>query len=160
MTKISGYGKFLFPVLLIAAAVLCALPFFAKNSEYVYIYTQGHTPTQEEQDFIAALKEKGRRVRINVSDPQDAALWFRPPETASTIAESSAKYNFIYNEVHNVFDWRGMPTPPIVLTPHRDIFEHYTRSNIKTALFDFENKQQAAQRFLEILNWLKINNAD
>lgn len=153
----SGYKKILFPVLLIAAAVLCALPFLTNSENVIYIYTAQQKPDVAEQKFIAALKEQGVIVKLNAPEPQNAALWFRPPERVDEAVKSPAQYNFIYSEVYNVFDWRGMKNPPVVLTPHRDLFEHYTRSNLKTALFDIKNSQYAARKFLEILNWLKLN---
>lgn len=157
---ISGYKKFLFSVMLIAAAVLCALPFLADSADDVYIYTAEPTPNATEQDFIAALKGQGVSVKINTPHPKQTAIWFRSPEQVADVIKNPVKYNFMYSEVHNVVDWRGMKNPPIVLTPHRDIFEHYTRSNLKTALFDLQNNTKAARRFLEILNWLKANSSN
>lgn len=154
----SGYKKFLFPVLLTAAAVLCTLPFLA--GDCIYIYTARSMPNVSEQKFIAALEGQGKNIKINASRPQQTAIWFRPPEQTGEVAQSPAKYNFIYSDAHYTFDWYGMKKTPIILTPHRDLFEHYTRSNLKTALFDLENSSAAAQRFLEILDWLKKNNKD
>lgn len=62
-------------------------------------------------------------------------LWFRPPEFASQLETSPAAWNFIYNEDYYPFDWRGLKKFPVVLTPYRELYEHYARSNIRTAMF-------------------------
>ena len=160
MMIISGFKKFVFPVLSITAAVFCALPFLVGSGDDVYSYTVEHTPNISEQNFVNALTELGINVRVNEQNAKNFAVWFRSPEQAEKVAESSAKYNFIYNEARYTFEWRKMNKTPIVLTPYRDLFEHYTRSNLKTALLDIQDSKKAAQKFLEILNWLKENNKD
>ncbi len=157
MIKVFGYKKFLFPALLIAAAVLCALPFLTERTELICVYTRKSAPSADELRFIDALEANGASVKLNAPEPQKVAFWFRSPQLPGAATISPAQYNFIYSEEHYPFDWRRMKNSPIILTPHRDLFEHYTRSNLKTAVFDITNPSQAAQRFFEILNWLKAN---
>lgn len=122
----------------IAAAALCALPFLAVKKDVVYVYAKSPVPDSRETGFIRELKRLGYEVKLNSSSLPAAGtvgLWFRPPEFASQLETSPAAWNFIYNEDYYPFDWRGLKKLPVVLTPYRELYEHYARSNIKTAMF-------------------------
>lgn len=122
----------------IAAAALCALPFLAVKKDVVYVYAKSPVPDSRETGFVRELKRLGYEVKLNSSSLPAAGtvgLWFRPPEFASQLETSPAAWNFIYNEDYYPFDWRGLKKLPVVLTPYRELYEHYARSNIKTAMF-------------------------
>lgn len=122
----------------IAAAALCALPFLAVKKDIVYVYAKSPVPDSREEGFVRELKRLGYEVKLNSSSLPAAGtvgLWFRPPEFASQLETSPAAWNFIYNEDYYPFDWRGLKKLPVVLTPYRELYEHYARSNIKTAMF-------------------------
>ena len=122
----------------IAAAALCALPFLAVKKDIVYVYAKSPVPDSRETGFIRELKRLGYEVKLNSSSLPAAGtvgLWFRPPELASQLETSPAAWNFIYNEDYYPFDWRGLKKFPVVLTPYRELYEHYARSNIRTAMF-------------------------
>ena len=122
----------------IAAAALCALPFLAVKKDIVYVYAKSPVPDSRETGFIRELKRLGYEVKLNSSSLPAAGtvgLWFRPPEFASQLETSPAAWNFIYNEDYYPFDWRGLKKFPVVLTPYRELYEHYARSNIRTAMF-------------------------
>lgn len=122
----------------IAAAALCALPFLAVKKDIVYVYAKSPVPDSRETGFIRELKRLGYEVKLNSSSLPAAGtvgLWFRPPEFASQLETSPAAWNFIYNEDYYPFDWRGLKKLPVVLTPYRELYEHYARSNIRTAMF-------------------------
>ena len=122
----------------IAAAALCALPFLAVKKDIVYVYAKSPVPDSREEGFVRELKRLGYEVKLNSSSLPAAGtvgLWFRPPEFASQLETSPAAWNFIYNEDYYPFDWRGLKKLPIVLTPYRELYEHYARSNIRTAMF-------------------------
>ena len=122
----------------IAAAALCALPFLAVKKDVVYVYAKSPVPDSRETGFIRELKRLGYEVKLNSSSLPAAGtvgLWFRPPEFASQLETSPAAWNFIYNEDYYPFNWRGLKKLPVVLTPYRELYEHYARSNIKTAMF-------------------------
>jgi len=46
---------------------------------------------------------------------------------------------------------------PVMLTPHQKLYEHYMRTNIKSAVLDIKTPAAAAVRFKEIYHWLKAN---
>lgn len=122
----------------IAAAALCALPFLAVKKDIVYVYAKSPVPDSRETGFIRELKRLGYEVKLNSSSLPavgTVGLWFRPPEFASQLETSPAAWNFIYNEDYYPFDWRGLKKFPVVLTPYRELYEHYARSNIRTAMF-------------------------
>lgn len=122
----------------IAAAALCALPFLAVKKDIVYVYAKSPVLDSRETGFIRELKRLGYEVKLNSSSLPAAGtvgLWFRPPEFASQLETSPAAWNFIYNEDYYPFDWRGLKKLPVVLTPYRELYEHYARSNIRTAMF-------------------------
>ncbi len=130
----TGWGL----VAIMAAVVLCTLPFWATTKAVISIYIDSPVLGSREEGFIRELRKKGYRVQINPgkkAHPALAAIWFKPPEAVSGLNTGKAVYNFIYNEAYYPFDWRGLHNIPIVLTPYRDLYEHYTRSNIKSAWF-------------------------
>ena len=122
----------------IAAVVLCTLPFLAAQKAVISIYSDSPVLGAREEGFVRELKKNGYRVRVNPgakSSPALAAVWFKPPEAVSGLPADKAVYNFVYNEAYYPFDWRGLRNIPVVLTPYRDLYEHYARANIKSALF-------------------------
>lgn len=124
----------------VAAVVLCTLPFLAAKTQkdIVYVYSASPKPDSREVGFIRELKKLGCEVKVNPENKPDksvAAVWFRSPEFARNLADSEAGYDFIYSEAYYPFDWRGLPKMPVMLTPYREIYEHYARSNIKSAMF-------------------------
>jgi hypothetical protein len=123
---------------IIAAAVLCTLPFLLVNKETIYVYTQNQHPNTKERGFVDELKNSGYRVILNkpVSQNEKVAIWFKPTSMVRDIITSSLfEYNFIYNEDYYPYNWQGLVKHPIMLTPYQDLYEHYMRSNIKSALF-------------------------
>lgn len=159
------YKFILFSVLVITAVVLCALPFFAVSKNQVYIYTKQNTPNKEEENFIHELNKLGYHIQLNTKHSptsKDVILWFRSPEFVAEIAKSEAQYNFIYSEEYYPFAWEKVKNYPIVLTPYQDLYEHYMRTNIKSALFKFDenSSKSAAVRFHQLLTWLKENKSN
>ena len=148
-------------VLAIAAVVLCTLPFLVKSSKKIYIYTITDTPNVAEANFISQLNKQGFNIKLNsTTSPQKGAyvLWFAPPEHALKLKDiSQAQYDFIYSEAYYPFDWHKVAKQPVMLTPYQNLYEHYMRSNIKSALLDIK-EPNAAQRFTKIYNWLQENN--
>lgn len=134
----AGYKYSLCLALTVMAAALCALPFFMVKKETVYVYTKSITPDSKERGFIAELKRQNFAVKENPASlpPKDAVgFWFKPPSHVAEIAASTAEYNFLYSEEYYPAEWRGLKKLPVLLTPYRDLYEHYVRSNLKTALF-------------------------
>ena len=124
----------------VAAVVLCTLPFLAAKTQkdIVYVYSASPEPDSREAGFIRELKKLGCEIKVNPENKPDksvAAVWFRAPEFARNLADSEAAYDFIYSEAYYPFDWRGLAKMPVMLTPYREIYEHYARSNIKSAMF-------------------------
>ena len=167
----TGYKIILFLVSTITAVVLCTLPFLAVKQEVVYIYTDSFTPTSKETDFIKELQRLGVRVILNskTNPSQDSyGLWFKTPDYAKELATSPAKENFLYTEAYYPFDWKGLDKLPVMLTPYQDLYEHYMRTNIKSAVLNLSvtSKAQdnesspviAAKRFKEILDWFAKSN--
>lgn len=133
----AGYKYTLSLVLAIAAAVLCTLPFLALKKDTLYIYTEYLEPSSKEQGFIRELKRMGVRIVVNSANLPDAdsyALWFKNPEYADKIMASPAKENFLYTEAYYPLNWQNFKKIPVMLTPYREIYEHYMRSNVKSAL--------------------------
>lgn len=162
MKKHAGHKLVLFLVLAVTAAVLCALPFFLPQKPVVCVYTSLDKPEAKQLEFVKELKRLGYKVKLNSKDfPQkgEVGLWFKNPEFAYKIENSSAEYNFLYSKEHYPFEWYGMKKIPVVLTPYVSLYEHYMRTNIKVALFDFEKKDAAASanRLDVLLKWLRNN---
>lgn len=145
-------------MLAIAAVVLCTLPLLVKDKATLYINAD-HELTAMEQQFLSALKEQEiKTVKYNKNAPKDAyVLWFYPPEQAVALQNTAPEQtDFIYSEAYYPFDWRGLKKLPVMLTPHQKLYEHYMRSNIKSAVLDIK-EPNAAARFAEIYQWLKAN---
>ncbi len=156
------YKFILFLVSAISAVALCALPFFAGHKNIVYVYTKQNAVDKREQDFISELKHIGYYIQLNspkLPAKEDIVIWFRSPEFAKEIANSPAQYNFLYSDAYYPFDWYGMQKYPVMLTPYQDLYEHYMRANIKSAVFQFDTTapKLAATRFHQLLMWLKEN---
>ena len=135
----AGYKYSLFLVSAIAAVVLCTLPFLAVKKDILYVYTEQSTPSVEEQGFIRELRRVGISVIINEQvkpEKKGYALWFKNPDYVAKISDSLALENFLYTKAYYPFDWKTIKNPPIVLTPYRQIYEHYMRSNIKSAIMN------------------------
>lgn len=159
MQKKAGYKIKLFLALAITAVVLYALPFLAFGKTVITVYPEKNAPNAVEKALITALQQEGYKVKISAptSGKSDIAFWFRTPEQVSETVRGTAKYNFMYSDAHYPFDWQGMKKLPIILTSHQDLYEHYTRSNVKTAVFPqitVTSATKAAARLKELINWL------
>ena len=132
----AGYKYSLSLVLALTAVMLCILPFLAVKKDILYVYTEQSEPSISEQGFIRELRRLGLSVIVNEKAPDSKgyALWFKNPDYAAKIADSQAKENFLYTEIYAPFDWQSVKKAPVVLTPYREIFEHYMRSNVKSAM--------------------------
>lgn len=133
----AGYKFSLFLVLALTAVMLCILPFLAVKKDILYLYTEQPNLSVEEQGFIRELRRQGLSVVVNEqikSDKKAYALWFKNPDYASQLPDSPLITNFLYTKAYYPFDWQSTKNPPIVLTPYREIYEHYMRSNIKSAM--------------------------
>ena len=126
-------------LLAVAAAVtLCVLPFLAAPKEIIYIYTQTNQIDSREQGLANELKRLGYEVKINDRNTQkrdSIGLWFSPLGYVEKINRSQTKYNFIYSENYYPLNWNEIQSDVIVLTPYQDLYEHYVRSNVKSAKF-------------------------
>ncbi len=126
-------------LLLITAVVLCALPLKYIKQEKIYIYTKTKIPSSQERGFALALRKKGYKVIINsenkLSD-DDVSIWFSNIEAIERkIDRASMKYCFLYVQDYFPINLDLTKENPIILTPYQDIFEHYTRTNIRSATF-------------------------
>jgi len=154
---ISNHKK-IFMISAIAAVVLCTLPLLVKQQPVIYVNSE-HELTSVEQQFLSDLKTNGiKLIRHQKKFPTNAyVLWFYPPEQAIAIQDSSSEQiNFIYSDAYYPFEWKGGKELPIMLTPHQKLYEHYMRSNIKSAVLDIKFPNAAA-RFIEIYQWIKEN---
>lgn len=133
------YRIWLSLVVSIAVVVLCTLPFWAIKSDTIYIYTKSQNPNSQELGFINELKYLGYRVKVNhpsLPHKKSVGLWLKDTNSVYQISNSLAKYNFLYTDEYYPIEWKKLKTIPIVLTPYKDLYEHYVRTNIKTAEFD------------------------
>lgn len=144
-------------ILAIAAVVLCTLPLLVRHQPVIYVNSE-HGLTSVEQQFLSALKTNGIKPILHQKDfPSNAfVLWFYPPEKALDLSSQSEQTNFIYSDAYYPFDWKEVNELPIMLTPHQKLYEHYMRSNIKSAVLDIKSPNAAA-RFIEIYRWIKEN---
>lgn len=158
--KSAKHKKIVLASIIIAAVVLCTLPFLFKPQNTIYVYTLHNNITEHEQSFIKDLGKIGFNIKHRKADDASKggyALWFAPPEYVVEIQKiSHAKYDFIYSEAHYPFNWHSIKNSPIMLTPHQNLYEHYMRSNIKSAVLDIKTPT-AAKRFQELYQWLKNN---
>ncbi len=122
----------------IMAVALCALPFFTIKKDRIYIYTSSPVLDSREEGFINELKQLGYEIKVNhkeLPQEEDIGIWISPKDGLDRINQSVGRYNFIYSENYNPYDWQSIQSDIIMLTPYRDIYEHYARSNIKAAMF-------------------------
>lgn len=159
MTIKAGYKIKLFLALALTAVVCVTLPFLAYKTEVISVYPQQNSLNATEKSFISALKKEGYDVKISPVKQTAIAIWFRFPNQIKEITASTAKYNFMYTEEHYPFDWYKIDNLPIILTPHQDLYEHYVRSNLKSARISITPRTaaKAVKKLKEILNWLKEN---
>lgn len=140
----------------ITAVVFFTLPFLM-DAKILYVYSSQPLNTYE-NTYVKELGELGYKIKYNVSSDakeEGAAIWFYTPEIIRQLKQSKAKYNFLYTEEYNVVDLSDISEYPIILTPHRALYEHYVRSNMKTALLDIKNPKASAIKLNQILEWLK-----
>lgn len=150
--------KKIFMILAIAAVVLCTLPLLVNRQPVIYVNSIQEL-TSVEQRFLSELKTNGIKLILQSKKipPNAFVLWFYPPEHALELQNTPEdQNNFIYSDAYYPFDWRGLKKFPIMLTPHQKLYEHYMRSNIKSAVLDIKSPN-AATRFVEIYQWLKEN---
>ncbi|MBP3688084.1 MAG: glycosyltransferase family 1 protein [Alphaproteobacteria bacterium] len=146
----AGHKTLLVLAVLLTAVVLCTLPFRVLKQETLYVYTKGQFSSAE-AGFIDELKRLGFAVKLNVKElpkPQTAALWLDTPNAMEEMKKSQAEVNFIYTTAYYPLPLAGQTKALVVLTPYRELYEHYVRFNQKTALFslginlkDFYNKE-------------------
>ena len=126
-------------LLLITAVVLCALPLKYFKQEKVYIYTKTKKPSSQESGFIQALRKRGYKVIVNSEDKiseDDVSIWFSNIEAIERKKDRvSMKYCFLYVQDYFPVNLDLTKENPIILTPYQEIFEHYTRTNIRSATF-------------------------
>lgn len=130
----TGYKINLALVLAITAVMLCILPFLAWQKETLYVYTSSSNPDNQVKALLKEFRYAGYRVRLNAKTGSSSAavcLWLKtlPPE-GNTSCQNG--WNFVYTEEYAP---QKADEKTILLTPYRTLFEHYSRSNIKTALF-------------------------
>ncbi|MBO5038539.1 MAG: glycosyltransferase family 1 protein [Alphaproteobacteria bacterium] len=133
----AGHKILLVLAVLLTAVVLCALPFRVLKQETLYVCTKGQ-PSSAEAGFINELRRMGFAVKLNAQDlpkPQTTALWLDTPNALEEMKKSQAEVNFIYTTAYYPLPLAGQTKAFVVLTPYRELYEHYVRSNQKTALF-------------------------
>ncbi len=152
----AGYKRTLFLVLAITAVVCCTLPFLASTSQRVGVYISSNSLSKDEEAFVNALSKEGFDVKINPTSKENVNIWLNVTIQETDFSKFSSKYDFVYIKEYAPIEWYKQETLPIVLTPYQDLYEHYTRSNVKTAVLKIDTSN-SAKRFKEILNWLKEN---
>lgn len=133
----AGHKTLLVLAVLLTAVALCTLPFRFLKQETLYVYTKGQASSAE-SGFIDELKRLGFAVKLNAKElpePQTAALWLDSPNALEEMKKSQADFNFIYTTAYYPLPFAEYQKAPIVLTPYRELYEHYVRVNQKTALF-------------------------
>ena len=149
--------KYISLLISIAAVVFFTLPFWLSQKEIsVYSFNQ---LSDKEQIFVKELEKIGYKPRYLSLDDRESsniAIWFGSPEIVKNAQQLNAKYNFVYIVDYYPISFEKNINYPIVLTPHKALYEHYTRSNIKTALLDIENISSAMQ-LKNIIDWLEAN---
>ena len=142
----------------ITAVVFFTLPFFMDKKE-IYLYSTSPLSV-EENGFVKELKKLGYKTRYQTSKQDEKShvtIWFGGPETIKQIQYSKAEYNFLYVEEYDLVSLEGAKIYPIILTPHKSIYEHYMRSNIKTAWLDIKDAKGSAIKIDQILKWIEAN---
>lgn len=141
------------------AVMLSMLPFFSFNKEKIYIYTQTEHPTKSETKLIEEVQQKNFKVIINSSlwpEEKSYGLWFKDSPDIEKIQQSKANINFVYTEVFAAIEWKRLVKPIVIITPYRELYEHYIRSNIPTVQAKL-GRDFTADRLIEVLNWIKQN---
>ena len=137
--KLSATHKSLIGLLgIITATVLCLLPFKAVHPTTIFIYSEFNLPSSQELGLVRELKNLGYRIKLNAKElpPKGTVgLWLKSADVLNEIEKSEADFNFIYHKDYYPLNWYGHKKLPIILTPYQDLYEHYVRSNVKTALF-------------------------
>ena len=142
----------------ITAVVYFTLPIWSTTEE-VYVYSSKTLNSHQEQ-YLKELENLGYKIKKQASNSnvdKNITLYFLSIDEANQIQYSKSKYNFIYIEEYNSITLDRLHGYSIMLTPHKNIYEHYVRSNIKTALLDIKNPIKSALKFKQILDWLKNN---
>ena len=144
-------------LLMITAVVLCALPLKYFKQEKIYIYTKAKIPSSQENGFVQGLRKRGYKVIVNSENKiseNDVSVWFSNIETIESKSKLPLKYCFLYVQDYFPLNLDLTKENPIILTPYQDIFEHYTRTNIRSAtfylgenekVFSFSSKQDKKQ---------------
>lgn len=138
----------------ITAVVIFTLPFFQTRTIYVY---SSKNLNKEEQNYLEQLDGMGYKISNEPQKNTDISLCFGLSECIKQIEQVQTLYNFIYTDEYFPINIEEGSVYPVILTPHRAIFEHYMRSNIKTALLDIKNSNESAEKFIKILEWMKNN---
>ena len=150
-------NKYTSLLLAIAAVVFFTLPFWLYQKS-IFIYSAEQL-TEDEQSYVYKLQKMGYKTKympLDTEEKSDIAIWFGSADFVKQVKVSSAKYNFLYIEEYYPINIDGEQVYPIILTPHKALYEHYVRSNIKTALLDIKNPT-AAMQFKNIIEWLENN---
>ena len=126
-------------LLIITAVTLCVLPLKYIKQETIYVYTQTNNISSQESAFIESLRKNRYKVFVNnykQLKADDVSIWFSDINSIKNIKNKiPQKYCFIYDENYYPIQLEELEEYPIVLTPYKDLYEHYTRSNIRSALF-------------------------
>lgn len=149
--------KYISLLISIAAVVFFTLPFWLSKKE-ISVYSFNKL-SDKEQIFVKELEKIGYKLQylsLDNKESSNIAIWFGSPEIVKNAQLSNAKHNFVYVTDYYPVSFEKNIGYPIVLTPHKALYEHYTRSNIKTALLDIENKSSSMQ-LKNIIDWLETN---
>lgn len=151
-----GTKKILISLLMVSitAVVIFTLPFFQTRTIYVY---SSKNLNKEEKNYLEQLDRMGYKISNEPQKSTNITLCFGSSECIKQIEQVQTLYNFIYTDEYFPINIEEGSVYPVILTPHRVIFEHYMRSNIKTALLDIKNSNESAEKFIKILEWMKNN---
>ena len=142
----------------ITAVVFFTLTFCMDEKE-ISIYAK--SPLSVDQKvFVKELENLGYKTKVyplRYEESSNITIWLGGPETIKQIQYSKAKYNFLYVEEYDLVSLGGGNIYPIILTPHKSIYEHYMRSNMKTAWLDIKDAKGSAVKFDQILKWIEAN---
>ena len=142
----------------ITAVVFFTLPFFMGKKE-ISVHVKSPLSV-EERGFIKELENLGYKAKVyplRYEENSHVAIWLGGPDTIKQIQYSKAEYNFLYVEEYDLVSVDDVKIYPIILTPHKSIYEHYMRSNIKTAWVDIKDAKGSAIKLDQILKWIEAN---
>ena len=125
-------------VLLLTVVMLCVLPLVCIKNNKVYVYTQTIIPNSQENGFIEELKALGYSIEVNSNKelaPKDVSVWFKSNQYTMEGKIKTNSYTFLYNEDYYPYHPQSSDISPVILTPYKDLYEHYARSNIRSAEF-------------------------